>query len=265
MVVKGKGRFPGRKPPKRPNKPSPTPLIGRIASLTRMPARDQALDLLHDLARMAAPIMSCFGFKVGVLCEMFPKNGQLLGLNVNSGSKICIRLRPPHNKNWFLPMNELVGTMLHELAHNQCGPHNDKFYEILDKLKNKYYEIQAKGSYQATGYLMENNRLGRASLLGSSSTVREARLKKLGKPKYVSKVTKLGTLRTTKNSSKPIRQLILEATERRVKDNKTCPSQMNQDDINQVVPRDEELNVVELDEEDDDEKKDGNPDLIIID
>ncbi|VEU21042.1 DEKNAAC101917 [Brettanomyces naardenensis] len=224
--------------------------------------------------------MSFYGFKVGILCEMYPRNASLLGLNVGGGSKICIRLRPPHNKDWFLPMNDLIGTMLHELAHNQCGPHNDQFYKLLDTLKEKYYEVQAKGSYQATGYLMEENKLGRASL--SSMTVRELRLRKLTEPKYIAKVGKLGTLQDMKNiRKKSMRELILEATERRLRDNKLCSSHMEESEINEVVPADNDLEILDLSQEakrtkdheivvEDDiprkkPKSENNEDIIIID
>lgn len=45
-----------------------------------------------------------------------------LGININRGQKICIRLRPANDPNSFLPLEEeLIGTMLHELTHNHRG------------------------------------------------------------------------------------------------------------------------------------------------
>lgn len=221
----------------------PTSRIGRIACLKRMASKDQALDLLYELARIVAPIMSFYEFKVGTFCEMCPRNPSLLGLNVNYGSKICIRLRPASNKNWFYPMNELIGTMLHELTHNKFGPHDSKFYAFLNELKNKYYEIQAEGSYKATGYLAESNRLGRQYLPMHTLTVRQARLRKLNKTRYKSSSKKLGTLRAD-NSSKPLRNLILEAAERRIHDNKICSTQMSSNEINEITPKEAELSDV---------------------
>lgn len=244
MVIQGRGQFKGNRPAKQPDRPSPTPHIGKIASLKRMKSRDDALDLLHDIARIVAPIMSQYGFKVGTLCEMFPKNASLLGLNVNKGSKVCLRLRPAHNKEMFYPMEELIGTMLHELAHNRCGPHNDKFYKLLDELKEKYYEIQRVGSYKATGYLTESNRLGRRSV--TTGRVRDMRLKKL-QPKYKGKTARLGS-NTPGNPThaKSMRELLREATERRIHDSKVCSS--DKPDAEESVPGDDELTVQVIDD-----------------
>ncbi|GMG13361.1 unnamed protein product [[Candida] boidinii] len=151
MVVKG--RF-SKKPRKvvQPNRKPPTDKIGKIASLTKMSDKDKALDILHEISLKVAPIMRKHNFQVGLLCEFYPKDNRLLGLNINKGSKICIRLRYPNNNSLFLPMSELIGTMLHELTHNLFGPHDDKFYKQLDELKEEFYDIQIRGSIESTGF-----------------------------------------------------------------------------------------------------------------
>ena len=63
--------------------------------------------------------MRKYQWTVGRLREMFPPNPALLGLNVNAGEEIRIRLRPAHNEHAFLPFDDLLGTMLHELVHNR--------------------------------------------------------------------------------------------------------------------------------------------------
>jgi hypothetical protein len=40
------------------------------------------------------PLLQKRGWRVKLLCEFFPKNAGLLGMNVNRGSKILLRLRP---------------------------------------------------------------------------------------------------------------------------------------------------------------------------
>lgn len=61
------------------------------------------------------------------------------GLNVGGGggntSKICIRLRPARDERSFMDYESLLGTMLHELAHNMVSPHNVSFYKLLDELR----------------------------------------------------------------------------------------------------------------------------------
>ena len=34
----------------------------------------------------------------------------------------------------FLPYESVLGTMLHELCHNVYGPHDAKFYKLLDTI-----------------------------------------------------------------------------------------------------------------------------------
>lgn len=63
-----------------------------------------------------------------------PKNSSLLGLNIGAGKEVRIRLRKPGREGEFLPYESLLGTMLHELVHNDHGPHDAKFYKLLDEI-----------------------------------------------------------------------------------------------------------------------------------
>lgn len=47
--------------------------------------------------------------------QMLPGNPNLLGLNVGGGQKILLRLRPHHAQDTFLELDDVVGTMLHEV------------------------------------------------------------------------------------------------------------------------------------------------------
>ena len=75
-----------------------------------------AVTLLNKAVSQVQPIMQKRGWKVGKVVEFFPSNGGLLGLNVNGGQVIKIRLRPSSNKGSFLPYNDVLGTLLHELV-----------------------------------------------------------------------------------------------------------------------------------------------------
>ncbi|KAJ1917077.1 hypothetical protein H4219_003421 [Mycoemilia scoparia] len=100
-------------------------------------------------------------WKVGKLLEFYPKKStNLLGLNVNHGQTIKIRLRYPHNINAFLPFSDILGTMLHELVHINISPHNQEFYDKLNELKreteelislNQYYYNLFRGNLSAGG------------------------------------------------------------------------------------------------------------------
>lgn len=84
----------------------------------------EALELLKQVARQVQPIMYKRQWAVRKLSEFIPKSNNLLGLNVNRGAEIKIRLRPPGQEDSFYDWNHVLGTMLHELCHNQIGPHN---------------------------------------------------------------------------------------------------------------------------------------------
>lgn len=242
MVVKGRGKFP---PKKTPELPSPTPNITKIASLTKQPASDKALELLHEVATLVSPIMHHYNFKVNLLCEMYPRNQGLLGLNVNRGQKICLRLRSPTDSKWFLERDEIVGTMLHELTHNWHGPHDAKFYKVLDELKDKYYEFQVTQSMKNSSY--PNN------FSASGAKV----LKPMSTKKYTTKVSKLGTGKKLGGSAErlPLRSLMLLAAERRLKDSKTC-SENHKEKLNDV-PKDSELHFIDIISLDSDEECDS--------
>ncbi|RKO83775.1 WLM domain-containing protein, partial [Blyttiomyces helicus] len=74
-------------------------------------------------------------WRVPLVREFFPTNPNLLGVNINRGKEICIRLRPYHDEKSFLEFDLLVGTMLHELVH---GPHDARFYALLNELNAEY-------------------------------------------------------------------------------------------------------------------------------
>jgi hypothetical protein len=78
---------------------------------------------------------------------------------MNKGQKICLRLRYPGDQNQFLPLEQVVDTMLHELSHNVHGPHNAEFHALWDQLRKEYEGLVSKG-YTGEGFLSEGHRLG---------------------------------------------------------------------------------------------------------
>lgn len=78
------------------------------------PREADALQTLRKVASLVKPIMRQRGWKVGVLTEFWPPEKNLLGLNWNKGQKICLRLRYPYDEKQFIPLEEVVDTMLHE-------------------------------------------------------------------------------------------------------------------------------------------------------
>ena len=71
----------------------------------------------------------------------------------------------------FLPLESVVDTMLHELAHNVHGPHDQHFHALWDKLRDEHQALVMKG-YTGEGFLGQGNRLG-----GRRMPLNEARRK----------------------------------------------------------------------------------------
>ncbi|KAM9939505.1 hypothetical protein OXX80_000987 [Metschnikowia pulcherrima] len=225
MVIQGKTRKKVAKT--EPPRPSPVSRIEKIASLKRYPDKDYALDLLHQMARAVAPLIHEYKFKVGTLCEMFPKSPNLLGLNVNRGQKILIRLRPPHNDRTFFPMGDLIGTFLHELTHNVHGPHDAKFYAFLDELRRKY----ETGAFLTKDYVCEESKLGGGfqAPWASPQSMRQKRLEALSKGMYKAESRRVGG----KAPVGDLKKAMLEAAERRLRDSKWCSQNQHVESLNE--------------------------------
>ena len=132
--------------------------IGSLAVMQKKPNKDYALSILKDIAHRVSYLMREHKFKVDQLVEFYPKNKRLLGMNVNRGAKIMLRLRQPFNEEEFLPREDILGTMLHELTHNVYGPHNALFYKKLDELTARTWVIESQGLYD--GFIGRGRKLG---------------------------------------------------------------------------------------------------------
>jgi hypothetical protein len=135
------------------------PLFNCYEHLSGVPRGDAALTLLRKVASTVKPIMRKRGWRVQILAEFLPPEGNLLGLNINRGYKICIRLRYHNNTDLFLPLEQIVDTMLHELSHNKWGEHDSKFHALWDELRDEYETLVRKG-YTGEGFMSAGRRLG---------------------------------------------------------------------------------------------------------
>jgi len=217
--------------------------INTITVLKRRHKSDEALYLLQKVASMVKPIMRGHGLKVTTLCEFFPKSGNLLGLNVNHGMKICIRLRPHNNDKIFFPLTELLGTMLHELTHNIHGPHDGKFYSYMGELRTEMENLMATG-YTGEGFFGNGQTVGKSpfGLIGralsgvpvnknglpdpvklAEARKLEAERQKAQKKRVNKKGQRLGSLTYSPDENNlSTRELALRAAEQRLKDSKWC-------------------------------------------
>ncbi|WOG89420.1 hypothetical protein DCAR_0208658 [Daucus carota subsp. sativus] len=127
---------------------------------------NEAREILEKVAKQVEPIMRKRRWKVNVLYEFCPANPGLLGLNVGGGAEVKIRLRSPHNELEFLPYNQILDTMLHELCHNVHGPHNSDFYNLLDEIRKECEQ----------GFELPGRRLGGYSRQPPLSSLRQSAL-----------------------------------------------------------------------------------------
>lgn len=222
------------------------PHIGRIASLQRKPNKDDALALLEDTAHRVSYLMRENKFKVGELVEFYPRDKRLLGMNVNGGAKIMLRLRHPNDESQFLARESILGTMLHELTHNLFGPHDAKFYRKLDELSGTQWVIEQRGLFDSF--------VGRGRRLGCTPRSRIPPTER-----------RLGTIDvvSSNNRDKSPRRMAAAAAEKRARDTMWCgDSKRNK----HVEPDAAELEYIILDDEDKDQAhENGNSPILVVD
>lgn len=155
--------------------PEHDPLIFSYRHLADFPRAKDALETLKKIASVVKPLMRARGWKVPELAEFYPNEHNLLGLNVNRGQKILLRLRHPGDRNQFLPREQVTDTMLHELAHIVHGPHDSKFHALWNQLRDEHESLLLKG-YTGEGFLSDGRRLGGGHVLPVQEARRLARV-----------------------------------------------------------------------------------------
>ena len=150
-----------------------------------MPNPALAKDLLERLVKETAKVVANRKWRVPVLKEFYPKNRSLLGLNVNRGSSIMIRLREGDDQFSFLPWHSVLGTLVHELTHIEVGAHSAEFYKMMETV---YDEVEASNSGHGGWSVTGPNRAvpaaipthfeGKSAKVGGGSLARSAGIAK---------------------------------------------------------------------------------------
>lgn len=124
-----------------------------------------------------------------------------------------MRLRYPGDENQFLPLDNVVDTMLHELCHMVHGPHNAAFHALWEKLRDEHTELVIKG-FTGEGFLSEGRRLG--GLGGNLRELRRLSRQAVDKRSNLSKGSghRLGG-KAAASSKQDMRQVLANAVERR--------------------------------------------------
>ncbi|EPQ56232.1 WLM-domain-containing protein [Gloeophyllum trabeum ATCC 11539] len=127
---------------------SSTYKIHKIEPLPHLPNPESARALLQRLAEDPAirHVMQKHQFAVGVLTELAPhEHPELLGLNVNAGQAIKLRLRTDRYDG-FRNYREVRRVLCHELTHNVHGDHDNNFKELNSKLNKEVAEYETSVS-----------------------------------------------------------------------------------------------------------------------
>ncbi|KAL8694893.1 MAG: hypothetical protein Q9218_000557 [Villophora microphyllina] len=197
------------------------PLVSEYQHEKSRPREAEALLTLRKVASLVKPIMRQRGWRVGILTEFYPPEQNLLGLNWNRGQKICLRLRYPGDERQFLPLEQVVDTMLHELCHNVHGPHNEAFHNLWNQLRDEHESLIRKG-YTGEGFLSAGHKLGgstrRIPMHEAQRRARAAAEKR--RTSTAGSGQKLGG--TGVRRGQDIRQVIADAAQRRVNIMRGC-------------------------------------------
>ncbi|XBW38745.1 hypothetical protein QEN19_004332 [Hanseniaspora menglaensis] len=146
------------RPQKRSDLTNKNPNISTIASLKKGPSPEHCLQMLYSLAHKVSKLMKDNNLSVVHLQEFHPKQSNLLGMNVNSGQKVLLRLRHNNDPHMLLDEDSVMDTLLHELVHNTIGPHNHKFHELWDNFRQQQWGNMAQGLFN--NFLGEGKKLG---------------------------------------------------------------------------------------------------------
>ncbi|XP_039117215.1 DNA-dependent metalloprotease WSS1 [Dioscorea cayenensis subsp. rotundata] len=200
----------------------------------KKPREDEALKTLERIAKQVQPIMRHRKWRVHLLSEFC--HPRLLGLNINKGREVRIRLRAFNNDLAFLPFEQVLDTMLHELCHIEIGPHNAEFYRLWDELRKECDDLVAKGiTGPGQGFDGHGRRLGGYTRLVSLPPLRQAATNAAEKRRCVGTLLpsgpkKLGGDNNIMSALSPI-QAAAMAAERRMQDELWCGSGSYEDPI----------------------------------
>jgi hypothetical protein len=117
----------------------------------------RARQILEELSNDPAIlyVLEKHRWSVGSLCEMYPE-GQVgvsdvcvMGLNLNKGQKILLRLRTDDLKG-FRKILSIRKVLFHELSHNEHSEHDDDFYVLMRQIEREVNDADwSRGSGRA--------------------------------------------------------------------------------------------------------------------
>jgi hypothetical protein len=150
-----------------------------IAVLEGLPQSDKARAILEELSEDPGvlAVMEKHRWNVGTLCEMYPEGYVgvsdvcVMGLNENKGQRILLRLRTDDLKG-FRKILSIRAVLFHELAHNEHGDHDDKFYMLMRQIEREVKELDWRNSTAkrlGSAYTAAHHSLPATALAGTAA------------------------------------------------------------------------------------------------
>jgi len=152
-----------------------------IRVLEQFRDKDEAFRLLEDLATDPGivAVLKKHKWKVGTLSEMYP-DGKVgvdpvcvLGLNVNKGQEIQLRLRTDNLKG-FRKRAVIRETLAHELAHVEISDHNADFYALMSQIQSEMVELdwrQTRGNVLGGEFRVNYGLMARQAVAKTASAL----------------------------------------------------------------------------------------------
>jgi hypothetical protein len=144
-----------------------------------------------------------------------------VGVNWNRGQKICLRLRYPSDIKQFLPMEQVVDTMLHELSHIVHDAHDQHFHALWQQLRDEHEQLTRKG-YTGEGFLSKGHKLGGKRLPMDEARRRARAAAEKRRVLNAGSGTRLGGAAIPRGAD--IRRVIADAVQRRSTVTEGCAS-----------------------------------------
>lgn len=118
--------------------------FNELKPLPQFKDSEKAREILEDLATDPGflAVMRKHRWTVGTLSEMYPEGLVgidpvcVLGLNVNKGQEIKLRLRTDDLQG-FRKRLDIRKVLCHELSHNVHGDHDEKFYKLMRQIERE--------------------------------------------------------------------------------------------------------------------------------
>ncbi|KAJ8905291.1 hypothetical protein NDN08_001798 [Rhodosorus marinus] len=193
-----------------------------------LPGDKYAKEILNQAAEVVKPIMAEKKWRVRVLAEFYPPQANLLGLNHDHGKKIQIRLRNPRDESQFLSEESVLQTLLHELCHNEVGPHNSQFYKLLDEITAKAENlIISKGFSTTSGGKKLSNERRNPDIIDKRRLSAVAAEKRVQRQQLFTKPVRLGGGQDQLHRVVDPHEMAYNAAMRRRKDYVCCATQVD--------------------------------------